>query len=211
MEELKANKIKEYYIKGEFYDWVTKPKGFERIFHKLREKVTLGLIKNYCHASKVLDVGCGTGLLTRHIKGEIVLGLDINNWNLKRTREHAPKTEVILGDAESLPIRLESIDIIVCTEVLEHLLHPEEVLSEMVRVLRPRGKIIGSVPSKNPIWGFRKYLTSTCLVAEPFHRNYSLKELLTLLQTSGKLKIIDIGLSKLVLGLTLFFIVEKSC
>jgi len=197
--------VKEYYLQGMFYDWVTCPKHLEKIFHRVRERETVKIIGKFGENSVTLDIGCGTGLVTRHATGSLVVGLDINQWNLKMTKTHASKAAVILGDGERLPIRSGSVGTIICTETLEHLPSPQNALCEMVRVLKPEGKIIGSVPSKSPVWHFRKTLTSTCVASEPFHKNYTSKELENLFKG---LRILHI--SRRVFGLTLFFVAEKQ-
>lgn len=47
----------------------------------------------------------------------------------------------------SLPFDDASFDLVICTEVLEHMLWPQNLLREMVRVLRPNGSLIASVPN----------------------------------------------------------------
>jgi ubiquinone/menaquinone biosynthesis C-methylase UbiE len=51
---------------------------------------------------RTLDVACGTGFLTRHLRGQVV-GLDASERMLKLAREQAPAAEFVTGDALSLP------------------------------------------------------------------------------------------------------------
>lgn len=57
----------------------------------------------------------------------------------------------ILGDACSLPIRTESVDTVLLFEVLEHTGAPEDVLSEIHRILKPGGTLLMSMPFLYPI------------------------------------------------------------
>jgi SAM-dependent methyltransferase len=52
----------------------------------------------------------------------------------------------ILGDAQSIPVRSNCIDCIKCTELLEHVEYPEEVIAEISRVLKPGGTLLLSTP-----------------------------------------------------------------
>jgi len=196
--------IKDYYIKGEHYDWVKDPRWLEKIFHSKREKDTMKFINKHSLNSNVLDVGCGTGRITRNLSGN-VLGLDINEWNLEHARVNAPNAKFILGDCENMKqIPSASIDFVVFTETLEHIPNPEKALQEIKRVLKVGGKAVITVPSQSLIWHFRKYLTTTHPHSEPFHRNFSeasFKEVL------GRFEVLEI--SKIVYGLTLIAVVQK--
>ncbi len=54
-------------------------------------------------AGRVLDVACGTGVLTRHLRGEEVVGLDGSEGMLRIARERVPAATFVRGDAFSLP------------------------------------------------------------------------------------------------------------
>lgn len=197
------DKIKAYYIKGEHYDWVTHPRRLEKIFHRQREHETTKLIKQYNNGSSVLDAGCGTGLITRQLYGSVI-GLDINTWNLQQAKKHAAGANFILGDIENLPVKINKLDLVVCTETLEHLEQPEKAIAEFLRVLKPGGRLIGSVPHRHLVWKLRKFTLTTCPVSEPFHHNYTTSEVKSLLTCLSMIKIF-----KGILGLNVFFVVEK--
>lgn len=177
-----AKEVKHYYYRIEDYDWVEAAdslKGPETIFHRNRERVMKELIIRHLQKGNHLDLGCGTGLILRHIP-EVAVGLDINPRNLRRCKTHAPSGQLVLGDAESLPFADCSFSMVICTEVLEHLLDPSQCVGEIKRVLKAGGILIGDVPCRSLIWRLR-FLSSTCPRAEPFHNEYSRKELSQLL------------------------------
>ncbi|HEX3226515.1 MAG TPA: methyltransferase domain-containing protein, partial [Gaiellaceae bacterium] len=58
---------------------------------------------------RTLDVACGTGFLTRHLRGEVV-GLDASERMLTLAREQAPDAEFVAGDALSLPFADRTFD-----------------------------------------------------------------------------------------------------
>ncbi|MGH2396945.1 MAG: class I SAM-dependent methyltransferase, partial [bacterium] len=59
----------------------------------------------------------------------------------------------VVGDARALPFLDASVDAVVMCEVLEHLPDPRRALEEAYRVLKPRGRLCGSVPFIIPIHG----------------------------------------------------------
>jgi len=82
-----ARSVKRYYVAGEFYDWVTDPRALERIFHWGRATVAKRLIRRLGRSRFALDIGCGTGLITRYIRSSRIVGIDINRWNVERQRD----------------------------------------------------------------------------------------------------------------------------
>lgn len=104
---------------------------------------------------RVLDVGCGVGVVAacvaRKFKQAKVKGVDISEKIIKIARSVVNKAGVgdratfAVGDVKSFR-SMEEFDYIVCTEVLEHLLHPEEALSNIKKLCAPFTKVIFSVP-----------------------------------------------------------------
>jgi SAM-dependent methyltransferase len=178
-------RVKNYYRSIENYDWTCAADSFlglETLFHRARCRETLRLINRMGPTASCIDIGCGTGLVTRHLPGRAV-GIDLNPRNLQKARRYAPAAHLILCDAEgSTPIRDQSFDLAVCTEMLEHLLHPQRALDEVHRVLRPGGRLIGSVPGRSIIWKLRGLSSSRGHFAEePYHKHYRRAEIQTLL------------------------------
>jgi SAM-dependent methyltransferase len=99
----------------------------------------------------VLDVGCNSGEFLKRIlsgrKNVTVKGVDISEDVVKIAREKG--LDVALGDGESLPFPDASFDFVVLMEVLVHVHDPRKMLSEIKRVLKPGGVLLGSCPHKN--------------------------------------------------------------
>ncbi len=98
----------------------------------------------------ILDVGCGTGfcigeLAKSHLNARFI-GLDIAMGMLRQTRCHV-KTRVnfICGDAEALPLRGNSVDLIVSNLVLQWCPNLEGVFSGFRRILKPGGVLLFSL------------------------------------------------------------------
>jgi SAM-dependent methyltransferase len=92
----------------------------------------------------VLDVGCGEMPFREYLPAQVrYLGLDVAEAVSFGMRDHP---DIVMFDGVSIPFPDESWDGIICTEVLEHTLEPEALIAEMLRVLRPGGTILITVP-----------------------------------------------------------------
>lgn len=107
----------------------------------------------------VLDYGCGPGYLIRHLLGRSV---DVNAFDFS-AEATAAANAIYQGEvrwrgarsSESLPTPYppESFDLVFCVETLEHVLEPQlnETISELRRILRPKGNIIVTTPANEPL------------------------------------------------------------
>ncbi|HEY4035819.1 MAG TPA: bifunctional 2-polyprenyl-6-hydroxyphenol methylase/3-demethylubiquinol 3-O-methyltransferase UbiG [Ktedonobacteraceae bacterium] len=95
--------------------------------------------------TKVLDVGCGGGLLAEEFAclGCQVTGIDPSEPSLATARKHAQQSGLDIsyqvGLGEQLPFADTSFDIVVCCDVLEHVDNVAQVIQEISRVLKPDG------------------------------------------------------------------------
>lgn len=197
--------VKDFYRTIEDYDWnkITDEKtGLESILHSKREAIMKKQIGKWGAKGRYLDVGCGTGLILRHLP-EGSTGIDLNPRHLARAKAYVPSASLMIGDAEHIPFPDNSFDTIICTEVLEHLVHPEQALSEIFRVLLPGGRLIGSTPRHALLWRFR-FLSSTHYHNEPFHNEFTHGELESLFQ---KWQVLE--LKRGCYGAMFFFVVQK--
>lgn len=155
-------------------------RGPETFFHRNRARAVRALVARHAdQAEPMLDAGCGTGLNLRHLPPGSV-GLDLNPRHLALVEERLPEHPIVLGDVEEMPFEDERFGTVVCTEVIEHVPHPARALSEILRVLKPGGVLIGSVPSRSATWRLRS-LSRTCPGGEPFHEHYRGNEVAAML------------------------------
>ncbi len=110
----------------------------------------------------VLDLGCGEG---RHVHGlhmmtgVQVVGLDLDLPSLAKARAGLAElpadtdnavTAFLSGDAYRLPFADGSFNVVICSEVLEHLHTYDQALAEILRVLKPDGRFVATVPRAWP-------------------------------------------------------------
>jgi 2-polyprenyl-6-hydroxyphenyl methylase/3-demethylubiquinone-9 3-methyltransferase len=119
---------------------------------------------------RVLDLGCRTGALTQYYApGNEVVGVDVDHDALERARERLG-IETHHADAEdSLPFDDASFDVVVMGEVLEHLADPAAAVANVLRVLRPGGRFVGSVPNGFRLKNRLRFLLGTPPDLDPTH------------------------------------------
>ncbi|MDS0526116.1 class I SAM-dependent methyltransferase [Clostridium sp. SHJSY1] len=114
----------------------------------------LGKVK-YFNPQKLLDVGCGTGTILSRLAEDndiSLAGIDLTEEMLNVARERlGDRAELRIGDSERLPWGNNSFDIIICSNSFHHYPEPMKVLSEMLRVLNPKGHLIIGDPTMPPI------------------------------------------------------------
>ncbi len=110
-------------------------------------------VESFCENRSVetaLDIGCANGrhlsLLSEH--ADRVIGLDLSDELLSIARAHLPQVTLLTGDAASLPIRSDTIDLAVYIATLHHLPTRQlrrQSLDELARVLSSDGSALVSV------------------------------------------------------------------
>jgi SAM-dependent methyltransferase len=104
----------------------------------------------------VLDVGCGTGrtLQSLRARGHRVVGLDLRREGLSAARRSCRDCVLVQADAIRIPFAPDSFDAVLLLDVVEHV-DDHALLSEVSRVLRPRGVAIVAVPALPWLWSYR--------------------------------------------------------
>lgn len=100
-------------------------------------------------AMNILDVGCGTGRLLGYFNDVNKYGIDISVDMARMCRDNG--IEACMGNVQRLPYKTESMDIVLCTDVLEHVFDLHQTLAEIVRVTKPGGHIVLRVPQNEDL------------------------------------------------------------
>jgi 2-polyprenyl-6-hydroxyphenyl methylase/3-demethylubiquinone-9 3-methyltransferase len=98
---------------------------------------------------RVLDFGCGAGRFVAALRaaGADPVGVEIAEAALERARRNAAGADLRAIEPDgSLPLEHASVDLVWCSEVLEHVADTAHALLEARRVLRPGGRLLVTVP-----------------------------------------------------------------
>ena len=104
---------------------------------------------------KVLDVGTSTGTNLRLLRGmgfEDVTGIDSNQDAIRYCAEKG-FGNVMQGDVLDLPILDDTFDLVLATDIIEHIDNDTLAICELTRVLKPGGKLLITVPTFMALWG----------------------------------------------------------
>ena len=101
------------------------------------------------HGERVLDLGCGAGRFVAALRGAgaDAVGVELADAALHRAHANAPGADLRLVEPDgSLPLEHGSVDLVWCSEVLEHVPDTAHLLLEVRRVLRSGGRLLVTVP-----------------------------------------------------------------
>lgn len=150
-----------------FYDapWV------QRLTYRAEQEAVLRELGRAVPDS-VLDVGCGTGLLTGRIRHELrrprTVGCDFSAGMLRRAARNHPGLALVRGDAMRLPFRDGSFDAVVSTEAFHWFPDQDAALRELFRVLAPKGRMLIALVNPSAEWLSRASRLASLVMGEPF-------------------------------------------
>lgn len=140
---------------------------------------------------RILDLGCRDGTLTKcYIKGNIVTGVDIDNNALELLKKKYNISTLWLDlNSEWDELIGKKFDVVVMSEVLEHLYFPDKVLQKVYCLLDSGGILLGSVPNAFRLPSRLRLLLGKkkgTPLEDPTHINhFSYKEIKNMLKITG--------------------------
>ncbi len=115
-----------------------------------RHQMFLKFIGNKANNKKVLDIGSSNGVFLNQLNADIKVAFDLSPTFL-----HAISKDdsiiCIQGDAEELPFRPGFFDVIILSDVLEHILSPEKTLDCLLKICTPETRIFVHIPWEEDI------------------------------------------------------------
>lgn len=137
-----------------FYDkfssrWASKINNAET--QKRLKIVFQKLLKSYnLKGKKFLEVGCGLGYFSEMANklDADVTGVDVGESLVKITKKRVPRGKFVKASASQLPFNSGTFDVVLCTEVIEHVENQNEALKELSRVLKRNGILVITTPNR---------------------------------------------------------------
>ncbi len=120
-----------------YYEDVRYKMPWSRTYHDWLFSHLISLVRP---TGKILDAGCGTGLLAEYLPTREIWGIDISKEMVAWAQNRLPHAQV--GDVEDLPYDDNFFDTVFARSIIHHLEQPEKGVEELVRVLKPGGRII---------------------------------------------------------------------
>ncbi|HEV2770538.1 MAG TPA: methyltransferase domain-containing protein [Solirubrobacteraceae bacterium] len=140
--------------------WSERAATYDRVTGRVTAEVAGALLDAAAvvHGARVLDVGCGTGIVTAAAaaRGARATGADVAEGMLAVARERHPGLEFVVADAEALPFSAGAFEAVVAGLVVNHLPAPQRAVTEFARVLAPGGRVAVAVwdhPERAPLFG----------------------------------------------------------
>lgn len=104
------------------------------------------VIQDFCPETeplKCLDIGCSSGIITSLLGGHfsMTIGIDIDQEAIYYAKGHplSSRIQFLMADAMSLPFKDESIDVMVCNHIYEHVPDVNRMMDELYRVMKKSG------------------------------------------------------------------------
>jgi SAM-dependent methyltransferase len=129
----------------------------ERLKQAARLRVLGELVRDQAFG-RALVVGCGSGNDVTVPPAETVVALDLSLVGVRAARDERPSAQYLQADGTKLPFASGTFDVVMCSEVIEHIAAPECLVAEIARVLRANGCLILSIPNWISWWGLARKL-----------------------------------------------------
>ncbi|MBM4140387.1 MAG: class I SAM-dependent methyltransferase [Nitrospira sp.] len=145
-----------------------------------RRDIIYKLIKHFYRDIDILEVGCSGGLLIGFLQMrgfKNLIGIDIDHEAIELCRQTGI-TNVFVRDAEKTGFEDQQFDIIIASDILEHMKDEDKTLLEWHRILKPKGELLVFVPAFNFLWSKHDEVNY-------HYRRYSKSRLLSILQKNG--------------------------
>ena len=122
---------------------------------------------------RILEVGCGGGHILQLFPDSQLTGVDVSGEMLHKARRNLDgyNVELLKGELDELNLPQQSFDKIICSEVLEHVVSPVQILKGIRRLVRPNGRVVITFPNDHLVNGIKTLIRwSGLTILPPFRR-----------------------------------------
>lgn len=135
-----------FYDQNPFDIYTPNVNNLEKLNHG---KFPRKILKSIKPGQKIIDVGCGQSKYIKILsKNTTIWGIDQSIVSLKLLKKNCPTAILINASNLSIPLVSKSFDIVISTGVIHHTSDPQLAFSELVRILKPKGKLFLVVYNK---------------------------------------------------------------
>ena len=151
---------------------------FDELGRLQKARKTVAVIFDALHTAgvdpadtRLLDIGCSTGILTRHYAeffGKVV-GIDIDDGAVEWARRNRAKDNLSyrIADSMELPFLTGEFDLVTCTHIYEHVPNAQRMADEIHRVLRPGGLCYFAAENRIRVWDGHYDLPFVTMLPKP--------------------------------------------
>jgi 2-polyprenyl-3-methyl-5-hydroxy-6-metoxy-1,4-benzoquinol methylase len=154
------------------------PEAYAYPFNIERIRTISSMISSIGNGLMVLDVGCGDGVMSAQFSkmGNYVTSVDLPT--ITKAAHHRQVSSVVAGDAEQLAFASKTFDVVVASEMVEHLWNPNNFFDEVNRVLRSNGHLIIETPEghKSLRYDDHKYYFTADILRQMLSKRFNVRE-----------------------------------
>ncbi|MBI3190737.1 class I SAM-dependent methyltransferase [archaeon] len=167
-------------IRGSYYEDVHESDHKSQSWFYTSRESCMIKFANIKKTDKVLDIGCGSGVVTRKIVKQIgckTTGIDISeaciNYATRKSRkEHLKNTDFHVGSIDNIPSPDKHFDVIIASHIIEHVKNVDKSIEQIYRKLKPGGRVIITTPNYASLWPLAEIVFDKALA----EKGYSLHE-----------------------------------
>lgn len=178
----------------------------QRYWQRKRYDIVMHFLKeNNLHHKKILDIGCGTSKIIQDMP--LSVAMDIQFHKLRYLRKSNPQR--LQASTFSLPFQDASFDVVISSQVIEHIPYKQEIFTEISRVLHPGGVLILGTPDYGTItWNVaeRIYKLFPNTYGDEYITHYDLKQINQIFKDNS-FEVLDV---KYVCGAEMIIVAKKS-